>query len=171
MILIRCNHSGPEWIWERWQWRGTPYSPKLQHCWNLTIRLFSVISRKLVGVGGLTHLQRSIRCILQLQPTGQNMFLIRIWKIFFKCISDAVSCQHEIKSNSQLGKNASFEWWGEGIRNQMGAAGRGCGINIEIQIRRKLILLIASPSSTPQWEEQNYTILREFSGRQPKASN
>ena len=28
---------------------GTPHSPKLQHHWNLTIRLFSVISRKLVG--------------------------------------------------------------------------------------------------------------------------
>ena len=48
---IRCYHSGPEWTWERWQWRGTPHSPKLQHCGNLTIRLFSVISRTLVGGG------------------------------------------------------------------------------------------------------------------------
>ena len=40
--------SGLEWTWERWQWRGTPHSPKLQHYWNLTIRLFSVISRTLV---------------------------------------------------------------------------------------------------------------------------
>ena len=46
--LIRCYYSGPEWTWERWQWRGIPHSPKLQHCWNLTIRLFSVISRTLV---------------------------------------------------------------------------------------------------------------------------
>ena len=37
--------------WERWQWRGTPHSPKLQHCWNLNIRLFSVISRTPVGRG------------------------------------------------------------------------------------------------------------------------
>ena len=29
----------------------TPHSPKLQHCWNLTIRSFSVISRTLVGGG------------------------------------------------------------------------------------------------------------------------
>ena len=50
--LIRCYHSGLEWTWERWQWRGTPHSPKLQHYWNLTIRLFSVISRTLVGGGG-----------------------------------------------------------------------------------------------------------------------
>ena len=28
---------------------GIPHSPKLQHYWNLTIRLFSVISRTLVG--------------------------------------------------------------------------------------------------------------------------
>ena len=38
----------PEWAWERWQWRGTPHSPKLQRYWSLTIRLFSVISRTLV---------------------------------------------------------------------------------------------------------------------------
>ena len=48
---IRCYHSGPEWTWERWQWSGTPYSPKLQHYWSLTIILFSVISRTLVRVG------------------------------------------------------------------------------------------------------------------------
>ena len=28
---------------------GTPHSPKLQHYWNFTIRLFSVISRTLFG--------------------------------------------------------------------------------------------------------------------------
>ena len=49
--LIRCYHSGPEWTWERWQWRDTPHSPKLQHCWNLTIILFSVISGHLLGGG------------------------------------------------------------------------------------------------------------------------
>ena len=78
--LIRCYHSGPEWTWERWQWRGTPHSPKLQHCWNLTIRLFSVISRALVG-GGLIPLQRSSRCILQPQPTGQGNGRIFIWPL------------------------------------------------------------------------------------------
>ena len=33
---------------------------------------FSVISRPLVGGGGLTPLQRCSRCILQTQPTGQE---------------------------------------------------------------------------------------------------
>ena len=51
--------------------KGCSAFPKLQHHWNLTIWLFSVISRTLVG-GGLTPLQRSSRCILQPQPTGQG---------------------------------------------------------------------------------------------------
>ena len=75
--LIRCYHSGPEWTWERWQWRGTRHSPKLQHCWNLTIRLFSVISRTLVSGGGLTPLQRSSQYILQPQSTGQTPTLVQ----------------------------------------------------------------------------------------------
>ena len=41
------GRSGPEWTWEQWQWRGT------LHYWNLTVRLFSVISRKLIGEGFL----------------------------------------------------------------------------------------------------------------------
>ena len=40
----------PEWTWEQWQWRGTLHSPKLQHYWNLTIRLFSVISRTIIAI-------------------------------------------------------------------------------------------------------------------------
>ena len=44
-----CYDYGPEWTWERWQWRGTPHSQRLQHCWNFTIRLFTVLSRTLMG--------------------------------------------------------------------------------------------------------------------------
>ena len=74
---IRCYHSGPEWTWEKWQWRGTPNSSKLQHHWNLTIRLFSVIYRALIEGGGrLTYYSR---CILQPQLTGQYLLV----KIFF----------------------------------------------------------------------------------------
>ena len=43
---FRCYHFGPKWTWEPWQWKGTPHSPKFQHYWSLTIRLFSVTSRK-----------------------------------------------------------------------------------------------------------------------------
>ena len=48
---IRCNNSGIEWTWERWQGRGTPHSPKLQHYWILTINLFNVLFRTIVGGG------------------------------------------------------------------------------------------------------------------------
>ena len=44
-----CYNYGPERTLERWQWRGTPHSPKLQHCCNPTIGLFSVINRTLVA--------------------------------------------------------------------------------------------------------------------------
>ena len=39
----------PEWTRELSQRRGTPCPPKLQHYWNRTISLFSVINRTLVG--------------------------------------------------------------------------------------------------------------------------
>ena len=51
--LIRDYNSGPEWTWERWQWRDTLLLPKLQQYWNLTFRLFSVIST--THVGGSYH--------------------------------------------------------------------------------------------------------------------
>ena len=38
-----------EWTLEWWQWRGPSHSPKLQHYWSFTIRLFSVISGILIG--------------------------------------------------------------------------------------------------------------------------
>ena len=48
---IRCYHFRSKWTWERWQWRGTPHFPKLQHYWSLTI-LFDIISRTRFGKGG-----------------------------------------------------------------------------------------------------------------------
>ena len=61
--LIMCYHSEPEWTWGRLQRSGPSRFPKLRDC-SLTIKLFSVISRSLVG-GGLTSLQRCSRCSLQ----------------------------------------------------------------------------------------------------------
>ena len=52
--------------------KGAPYSLKSQHYLNHTIKLFSVISRTLIGRGGVTPLQRYSQCILQPQPTGQT---------------------------------------------------------------------------------------------------
>ena len=50
-----------------------PHSPKFQHYWNLIIRLFSVISRTLIGGYSL---QICSQCILQPQPTGQ-LFIVK----------------------------------------------------------------------------------------------
>ena len=64
---IRCNLSRPELIWERWQWKGTSHSPKLQHYWSLTIFFLSYPGNSLWV--GLTPLQRCSQCIVQPQPT------------------------------------------------------------------------------------------------------
>ena len=48
--------------------KGFPYSPKLQN-WSPNIRWLSAISRILVGVRGLTLLQKCSWCILQPQHT------------------------------------------------------------------------------------------------------
>ena len=42
-------HSGQEWTWEQWQWKGGLHSLKPQHHWSLTIRLFSIMFRTLMG--------------------------------------------------------------------------------------------------------------------------
>ena len=42
MDPIRRYHSGPEWTWERWQWRGTPHFPNLQHHWNHSSRILAL---------------------------------------------------------------------------------------------------------------------------------
>ena len=45
---FRCYHSGPEWIWEWWQWKGTPHPLKgTLHI----IGFFSVISKTLIAWG------------------------------------------------------------------------------------------------------------------------
>ena len=75
----RCYHSRPEWTWESWQWRGTPHDPKLQHYLSLTIRLFNVISRTLIG-WGLSPLPRCNRSILLPKPTGLSiLWYLRYW--------------------------------------------------------------------------------------------
>ena len=83
-MTIRCFHSGREWTWDRWQWRGTPHSPKLQHYCSLTIRLLNIISRTLVE-GPLTPLPRFNRCFLKAQPIGQynsSKDTTTVWKKF-----------------------------------------------------------------------------------------
>ena len=74
MSPIWYYHSGPELTWEQRQWRGILHSTKHQHHWNITIRLFSVISRTLIVGGGLIPMQRCSWCILQSGQTQLNGF-------------------------------------------------------------------------------------------------
>ena len=39
-----CYHSGSEWTWDQWHWKGNLHPPNLQD-WSLTIRWFNVIYR------------------------------------------------------------------------------------------------------------------------------
>ena len=48
LSLIMCYQSGLEWIWEQWQWRGTPHSQS-SSLTEASNWLFCVISRTLVG--------------------------------------------------------------------------------------------------------------------------
>ena len=55
---------------------------KLQHYWNHTIRLLTVISRTLVR-GVLHPLQRSSQCILQQKLTRQRWYKFKSWTEMF----------------------------------------------------------------------------------------
>ena len=59
-----------------WQWRGTPHSPKLQHYWNLTIRLSSVISRTLIGVGVLHLCRKAVSVFYSPSWLGKHFELL-----------------------------------------------------------------------------------------------
>ena len=56
-------------------------SQKLQHYWNLTIRLFCVLTDTHWGGGSFTPLKRYSWCILQPQLTGQIIFCSIIYII------------------------------------------------------------------------------------------
>ena len=61
--LIGLYQMLPLWTWERWQRKSTLHSPKLQHFWSLTIRLFSVIIQD-THLMGFAPLQKCTWCIL-----------------------------------------------------------------------------------------------------------
>ena len=51
---------------------GTPHSPKLQHYWNLTIRLFGVIFRILIG--GRSYLSAEKQSVYSTAPADWARF-------------------------------------------------------------------------------------------------
>ena len=84
----------PKSTWQQWKWRGTPHSPKPQHYWGLTIRLFSVISRALIKLGGFLHMCRNAvsvfsslnqLCYITVMLTASSRIQTRF--VFFKQLS------------------------------------------------------------------------------------
>ena len=82
--------------------KGCPHSPKLQHHWDLAIRLFSFISRTLIG-WCLTPLQKCCRCILQAQPTEQ--YTVNVKTVLFQIIRFSISSQFRCQ-NSSISNNS-----------------------------------------------------------------
>ena len=67
-----------DWTLEPWQWKGTLHSPKLQHYWNLTIRLFSVISRTFVVVGFLPIFREAVGVFYSHSRLGKLLLRARV---------------------------------------------------------------------------------------------
>ena len=78
---IRC--SWPEWIWERWQWRGTLHFPKLHHYWNLTIRLYSVISGHLLGWGPNHFAEKQLVYSTATSDWAMMFVKLSVYSLFF----------------------------------------------------------------------------------------
>ena len=105
LIILFSNRTR-----ERWQWRGTLHSTHLQG-WNMAIGLFNVISRTLIEVGVLPHLQRCSRCILQYQLTG--LVCLRVCVCICVCICDCI--KEILRARSHL----NYVWWSYMKRGNM----------------------------------------------------
>ena len=68
---------------DRWQWRATPYSPKLQYYRNLTIRLFNVIYRTLVGAGVLALCREAVGVFYNPSGLGKISFFKTPYKYIY----------------------------------------------------------------------------------------
>ena len=96
MRFILSVRSDFHMTWEQWQWRGTPHSPKPQHHWNLTIRLFSVIYRTLVGWWSYPSVE-----VQSAYFTGPADWATKIWFIckMFNYSHDNFQCSTAFLSN------------------------------------------------------------------------
>ena len=107
--MSRRYYSGPVCTWEQGQWRGAPHFPKLLHHWNLTIRLFSVISRTLIVVGVLLLCRDAVGVFLQPKPNGQYTE-ITVKSVLFQTIqfSTQFKCQNRSISPIQFYMSKQF---------------------------------------------------------------
>ena len=69
----------------------------IQHYWNFTIRLFCVISRKLV-MGSFIPLQKCSRCILLPQPTEQSRTFVGGWLPLCKGVVGVFYCPNRLSN-------------------------------------------------------------------------
>ena len=79
--LSDATTSESQWIWEQFQWKGTPISPNLQ-CWSQAIKLFNVISRTLVG------------WILPVCRNAVGVFYPHCWLDWMICLYKYGKCSH-----------------------------------------------------------------------------
>ena len=81
--IWRIERTLSEVIWDRWQWRGTSHSLNLQHYWSFTIRLFSVISRTLIGWEELPLCREAVSVFYSLSwlghPIRERMTKIKLY--------------------------------------------------------------------------------------------
>ena len=95
---------------EWWQWRVSLHSLKLLHYWNLTIRLFSVITRTLVG--GVLPLCRGAVGVFY-SPSQLGKRLAKAWTVIDRlsilCKSDR---SDKIKQNSSQATVVSILLYG-----------------------------------------------------------
>ena len=106
--------------------------------WNLTISLFSVICRTLVG--DLNSLQGCSRCILQLLPTRQQCYLV--WKRITNTLKRASSFSDLSASRTRLLRCSStgagrWHHYGESIARLKTCINTGSSDKI-IQIRHSI---------------------------------
>ena len=72
--MAMLHYYSSVWTWKRWQWRNTPHFHNFQHYWSLTIGLFWVISRTLIG--GVLPLE-SNAIIVFCRPSRVGQMMVR----------------------------------------------------------------------------------------------
>ena len=88
---IRCYHSGPKWTWERWLWRCSPHSPKLQNYWSLTIKLFSIITRTLLRRRRESCPYTVMQSVYFTAPGDWAMHTVKWFQVFLFNISNSIN--------------------------------------------------------------------------------
>ena len=113
--LPSAHHFGSESTWEWWQWRGTPYSPELQHYWSLMIRLFSVISRTLIEG---SHPSAEMHLVYSTAPDDLvTLLFAHSWKenIWIRTFPKSISTMWNVNSligDLNSGHQVHFLWAG-----------------------------------------------------------